>query len=299
MVNVFNAYAKVLKDNGVIADYYSSSSGQDPEAQINEIRNMMAQGYDAILVDAASMTALAPICEEAVDRGVVIVTFDNVVKSDLVYSVEFDPYEMGKLQAEWMLKKIGGKGNLLWIAGIEGAGSTVQRERGVSEILQPHIDSGKVAILSKGYAGWDEAKVSVLVNNMLAAYKDKGINGVINESQGEVAIFNALKENGIDPPKIPFTGEGMNAVARLIVKENCDIYALTSPPSHSAEALRVAVKILNGDDVPRKIVTPVPWFDKSNAAEYYQEGVTDSLIVPWTDEGNTYQIKFEDVVPKS
>jgi ribose transport system substrate-binding protein len=299
MMNVFNAYAKVLQDNGVIGSFYSTSAGQDPEAQVNEMRNIIAQGCDAIIIDAASMTALAPICEEAVDRGIVVVTFDNIVQSDLVYSVEFDPYEMGKRQGEWMLEKIGGKGNLLWIAGVEGSGSTVEHERGTMEVLKPYLDSGDVKILSKGYASWDEAKVSVLINNMLAAYKDQGIDGIINESQGEVAIFNALKENGIDPTKIPFTGEGLNAVARLIVKEGCDIFALTSSPSHVAEALRVAVKVLNGEKVAKQTMIPPPWFDKTNAANYYLDGVADSLIVPWTDEGNTYQIKAEDIIPKN
>ena len=299
MLNVYNAYAQVLKDNGVIGEYYSTSAGQDPEVQVNEMRNIIAQGCDAIIIDAASMTALAPICEEAVDRGIVVVTFDNIVKSDLVYSVEFDPYDMGKRQAEWVLQKIGGKGNLLWVAGAEGSGSTTEHERGSMEILKPYLDSGDVKILSKGYASWDEAKVSVLINNMLAAYKDQGISAIINESQGEVAIFNALKENGIDPRTIPYTGEGLNAVARLIVKEGCDIFALTSSPSHSAEALRVAVKVLNGEKVAKQTMIPAPWFDKSNAADYYLEGVSDSLIIPWTDEGNTYQIKAEDVIPKN
>jgi len=299
MLNVFNAYAQTLKDNGVIGEYYTTSAGQDPEAQINEMRNIIAQGCDAIVIDAASMTALAPICEEAVDRGIVIVTFDNIVKSDLVYSVEFDPYDMGKRQGEWILKKIGGKGNLLWIAGAEGSGSTVEHERGTMEILKPHIDSGAVKILSKGYASWDEAKVAVLINNMLAAYKDQGIDGIINESQGEVAIFNALKENNIDPKTVPYTGEGLNAVARLIVKEGCDIFALTSSPSHSAEALRIAVKVLNGEKVAKQTMIPAPWFDRTNAAEYYLADVPDSLIIPWADDGNTYQIKAEDVIPKN
>lgn len=299
MVNTFNAYAKALKDNGVIAEYYSSSAGQDPEAQINEIRNMISQGFDAILVDAASSTALAPICEEAAERGIAVVTFDNHVESDAVNILTTDQSDMGAKQAEWLIKQIGGKGNILWIAGVEGTTTTTQREKGSMSVLKPYIDKGDITILARDFGRWDEASVSVVINNMLSAYKDKKISGILNEAQGEVAIYNALKEHGIDPSSVPYTGEGMNCVARLIVEENCNIYSLTSPPSHAAEALRVAIKILNGASVPQRIVTPVPMMDKGNAKSMYTPGAPDSLVLPWTDEGNTYRIKFEDVVPET
>jgi ABC-type sugar transport system substrate-binding protein len=166
-------------------------------------------------------------------------------------------------------------------------------------VLKPYIDRGDIKILARDFGRWDEASVSVVINNMLSAYKDQGISAILNEAQGEVAIYNALKEHGFDPSKIPYTGEGMNCVARLIVEENCNIFSLTSPPSHAAEVLRVAVKILNGAKVPQRIVTPVPSMDKSNAASLYMKGESDSIILPWTDEGNTYRIKFEDIVPKT
>jgi hypothetical protein len=83
------------------------------------------------------------------------------------------------------------------------------------------------------------------------------------------------------------------------VDENCNIFSLTSPPSHAAEVLRVAVKILNGVKVPQRIVTPVPMMDRTNAADLYIKGAPDSIILPWTDDGNTYKIKFEDIVPKT
>ena len=48
-VNIFDAYTEDLVEQGVIAEAYSSSAGQDVQAQINEIRNMMSEGYDAIV----------------------------------------------------------------------------------------------------------------------------------------------------------------------------------------------------------------------------------------------------------
>ena len=44
MLNSFNAYCKNLEEQGILSEYYYSSSGTDAEAQINEIRNMISQG---------------------------------------------------------------------------------------------------------------------------------------------------------------------------------------------------------------------------------------------------------------
>ena len=69
-VNIFDAYTADLVEQGVIAEAYSSSAGQDVQAQINEIRNMMSEGYDAIVVIAATETGLTSVLEEAAERGI-------------------------------------------------------------------------------------------------------------------------------------------------------------------------------------------------------------------------------------
>lgn len=297
MVNTFTAYAENLKEAGVISDYYASSSGQDPEAQINEIRNMMSEGYDAIIVDAASSTALIPICEEAIERGIVIATFDCYVECPDAYLVTGDQVEAGRKQAQWIVDQIGGKGNILWVRGTEGTSITNDRVKGATEVLQPYIDKGDIVVLATDYGQWSEAQVSVVINNMLAAYGDQGIDAILNEGQGEVAIYNALKEFGYDPTTMPYTGEVMNCVARLILQEGCNIYGQTSPPSHVAECLNVCVKVLNGEEAQKTTVAPMPEMTKDNAKDLYFEGYSDSLITAYTDEGNTYNLTIDDVLP--
>ena len=269
MVNTFTSYAENLKEAGVISDYYASSSGQDPEAQINEIRNMMSEGYNAIIVDAASPTALIPICEEAIERGIVIATFDCYVECPDAYLVTGDQVEAGRKQAQWIVDQIGGKGNILWVRGTEGTSITNDRVEGSTEVLQPYIDSGDIVVLATDYGQWSEAQVSVVINNMLAAYGDQGIDAILNEGQGEVAIYNALEEFGYDPTEMPFTGEVMNCVARLITEESCNIYGQTSPPSHVAECLNTCIKVLNGEEVDKTTIAPMPEMTLENAADLY------------------------------
>ena len=131
MLKIFEAYAQQKKNAGEISEFYSSSAGNDPQAQINEIRNMMSKGYDAILVDASSPTALVPVLHEAVQRGIVVVAFDNTVESDKVYNVNTDQVQFGRVQAQWLMDQIGGKGNILLIKGIDGISINSDRDQAI------------------------------------------------------------------------------------------------------------------------------------------------------------------------
>jgi ribose transport system substrate-binding protein len=240
MVNIFQAYAKQKKDAGVIADFYSSSSGNDPQAQINEIRNMISKGYNAILVNAASPTALAPVLNEAADRGVTVVAFDNTVDSDKIYNVNTDQVEFGRIQAKWLADKIQGKGNILMIKGVEG--TTVDRDRvkGYQEVLSKYPD---IKVLQEGFGKWDDAATAVEINNMISAQKDKGIAGILNQGGGENAIIEALTQHGINPSSIPITGEMLNGFFRHMKEKNVQGVAVGQPPYLVAEALDVAIKV--------------------------------------------------------
>lgn len=297
MIKCFEATCRQKVESGEISEFYSSSSGNDAQAQINEIRNMISKGYDAILVDAASPTALAPICEEAVSRGIVVASFDNTVDSDKIYNVNCDQVESGRIKAQFIVDQMNGKGNVIIISGIEGTTYSRDHQKGNMEVLQPYIDKGDINLLGIGYGGWDEASVAVEINNMLAAYKSKGIDGIINEGQGEVAIYNALVQNNIDPTTIPMAGEYTNGFLRLIKDEGINGLAVGDPPYMVGTAVEIVLKVLNGETAEKMTWLPAPTADISNAAEHYLEGYSDNIIACWTDEDNSYNYELEEILP--
>ena len=74
------------------------------EAQAASIDALVEQGYDAIILNAASPTALIPSIQRAQEAGIVIVTFDNVVEADGVYRVSTDLAGLSTAWAEWLAK---------------------------------------------------------------------------------------------------------------------------------------------------------------------------------------------------
>ncbi|NOU96338.1 substrate-binding domain-containing protein [Paenibacillus sp. LMG 31456] len=295
MLKVFEAYAQQKKDKGEISEFFASSSGNDPQAQINEIRNMMSKGYDAILVDASSPTALAPVLGEAVDRGIVVVAFDNTVDSNKIYNVNTDQVEFGRVQAKWLMEQMGGKGNILMIKGIEGITIDRDRDKGHREVLAKYPN---VKILQEGFGNYDDATTSVIINNMLSAHKATGIQGILTQGGGENAIVEALKQHKLDPASIPLTGEMLNGLFRHVKESKVKAIAAGQPPYLSAAALDVALKVLKGEKTEKTTIIPLPFDDYKNVDKWYAPGQPDNFYVDWTDPANSYNLKIEQILQK-
>lgn len=295
-VNIFNAYTARLIREGTLSKAYSSSSGNDPTAQINEIRNMIARGCNAIIVNAASPTALVPILEEAVDSGVVIVTFDNTIDSGRVYNVNTDQIEYGRMLARWLVNAIGGKGNILRINGIQG--TTVSRDRGIGfeSVLREYPD---IRVLAQGDGKWDNATTAGVINQMLSDFEDVSIDGILSEGGGESAIYEAMLLHGLNPKRIPMTGEMTNGFLRHMLNDGVNGYAVGQPPYMVAAAVDVAIAVLDGQKISMMTTIEIPSATSQQAKDYYFPDQSDSFMVAYTNIGNTYRLNINDIAPKN
>lgn len=111
MEQEFVSEAEKLKSEGVVSEYYITNSNEDINKQISDMQDLITKKVDAIVITAASPTALAPVVEEATEAGIKVVSFDNVVDTDeQVATVGIDETEFGRIGAEWLAEKLDGKG---------------------------------------------------------------------------------------------------------------------------------------------------------------------------------------------
>ena len=57
----------------------STMRAPDVTAQIAAIRNMINRGFDVIIINPNSQTALNPVIEEAVEQGIIVIVVDQEV----------------------------------------------------------------------------------------------------------------------------------------------------------------------------------------------------------------------------
>lgn len=293
MVNSFNGYCKWLQEQGIIEEYYSSSCGNDSDAQINEISNMISSGYDLIVIDAASPTALIPICEEAVERGVTIVSFDSMIDDDRFYSVSMDQYEFGYQQGKYIAEALGGKGNLINIRGVEGTTNDNARTQGI----QDAIAGTDIEIVAELWGGWDDATTASVLLDSLSSLKGTEIDAII-QAGGENGVFEALDKSGIPLTDVVIGGDSVNGFFGKMVEENLDGVGCGCPPFLSASAVQMGLQILagtyEGSGTYRNLALPVIY--PETAADYYNPDLPANFNAAYTDQNNTYHLVASEVV---
>ena len=74
--NSWKAVADQAVKDGVIKEQKIITGNDDPAQQITQLQNLVLEGYNAIVIDAASPTALNGGIKEACDAGIVVVVYD-------------------------------------------------------------------------------------------------------------------------------------------------------------------------------------------------------------------------------
>src|SRR6202007_411580 len=121
MLKSYDAVTKKAVADGVVgaADVFTTAENQGTE-QAAQVQNLILQGYDAIVINAASPDALNGPIKQACDAGIVVVSFDGIVTEPCAYRVVVDFKDMGKQEVEQMAKFQPKGGNLLEIRGLAG-----------------------------------------------------------------------------------------------------------------------------------------------------------------------------------
>src|ERR1700748_649592 len=104
---------KAVADHVIAAADIFTTADKEVPTQAAQIQNLILQGYNAIVINAASPTALNGAIKQACDAGVVVVSFDGTVTAPCAYRVVVDYKALGADEITQMAKLQPKGGNLL------------------------------------------------------------------------------------------------------------------------------------------------------------------------------------------
>jgi ribose transport system substrate-binding protein len=113
----------------------AGAGGADVNSQIEQMQQMIASGYDAIITFPISPTALDPVIKQACDRGVIVIAYDGAVTEPCAYNVHINQFAAGKFTAQWLVKALHGKGNIVEANGVAGTSVDTLRRAGAASVL--------------------------------------------------------------------------------------------------------------------------------------------------------------------
>ena len=209
------------------------------EAQINSLNNIIREKPAAILIDASSADGLNPTIKKACDAGIVVVSFDQTVTADCAYKMHSDFDVMANNQAEWVATMLGGKGKILMDDGLAGTPISQHFVKNFTDIFKKYPGIEIVGHFNSNYApGPEQQGVAAL----LAAHPQ--VDAILSQGYGTGAM-KALQD--ADRPLVPIVAAAFNGTGVACVQtKGAKCWLGSNPPSLSAEAIKLAVDVLDG-----------------------------------------------------
>ena len=131
--------------SGKVSKVILANRNGGPSEQIADLRNLISAGANVIIINPSDRKALDPVIKQATDRGIVVVAVDQSVDAPSAYILTNDQNAYGQVGAEALFKKLGGKGNVVELRGIDGVPADADRHEGFTEALKKYPDIKVVA----------------------------------------------------------------------------------------------------------------------------------------------------------
>jgi len=223
------------------------NSENTAEAQNAVLENLIAEGVDAILLDAVSDTSASDVVKKACDNGVVVVTFDITDKADAPceYRIDFDFKTYTTVVGRWVGRKLGCKGNVVIDKGLTGVSIAQDMFDGYSAGLQQECGDG-IKVVATYYGEFGPGPQAQAVPGILAA--NPQIDGWFADTTPSV-VFKAFEDAGRKPP-VMGTGYG-NPDAVMCIEKGYDCAMNATSWGPAIGAMETAYKVFHGQPVER------------------------------------------------
>lgn len=255
--------------SGQVSEVVEFHQNSDAAGQAESIRNFIAAGVNAILVNPADAAALDEAIKEATDAGIVVVSMDQAVTAPTAYSITNDHTEYARLGADWLFNHLG-SGDVYYMRGFAGAPADNDRDAGFQAALANYPD---INIVQEDATGWDFDEGKRLMLEFLSS--GLPVDGVWT-SGIDFVIPEAFLESEV--PIVPIVGADSAAFVRQLAGpdaiEGFQGAFVTNPASIGGAGLALALRVLNGE------LPPVP-ADAESAVVH----ITPVLYENVTEEG--------------
>jgi ribose transport system substrate-binding protein len=212
----------------------------------------------------------------------VVVAVDQAVTAPEAYVVTNDQVAYGRLGAEWLAEKLGGKGNIVEMRGISGVPADDDRHQGFMEVIEQNPG---MKVVKETFTDWSFAPAGKQANDILNsntpvdAFWTSGIDYV---------VVDALKKAGQED--VPVIGTDNNKFLEQL-QDGAPGAAVTNPATIGGVGTAIALQALNGENPEKQTtLTPEVWdmeTSKDTIAEFYDPKLpptysTQMIIEPYT-----------------
>lgn len=252
--------ATYLYDNVVLRVV---SADDDDKQQMRQINAFIDEDVDLLIVSPNQMNTVTPAIDRAYDCGIPVVLFDRKTDSGKYTAfVGADNEKIGRTIGEYIATRLGGKGTVVEIRGLEGSSPAIERHNGFVAAISKHPG---IQLLASESGNWlqqsgDSVAARMFANGIVPDYvfgqNDRMAHGAWQAAR-RLGLEKRMLFVGIDA--LPGKGGGIELV-RDGVLDASYIY-----PTRGDIVMQQALNILEGRPYGRDYYMKAALVTKDNA----------------------------------
>ncbi len=226
-------------------------ANEDQTRQVNGIQDLITAKVDALLISPIDVKGAQVAYEAAKKANIPAISVARFLnKPDLEATmVSIDSVVDGRNTAEWIAKKLNGKGRIAMLKGPAGASFAMDLEKGFKEIMAKYPDMKIVAEVNSPLTKADGLKQA---ENFLTANPQLDAIFAANDELALGAVQAAESAGRRD--KLIITGyNGVPAALDAIKAGKLNMTTFLGAQSWGALAMQTTVDVLNGKPVAKQV----------------------------------------------
>ena len=260
------AEAKARQLGGKDVTFSAVSSAYDLNVQMNQMEDFIASKVDLIILNAADSKGIAPAVKKARAAGITVVAVDVAAEGGVDATVMSDNVQAGRLAAEFLVKKLGGKGRVVIING-PPVSAVIDRVTGADQVFK--ANPGIQVVSRDQNAGGNRMGGMNAMTDLLTAHPQLDAVFAINDP---TALGAALAIRQARRANVFVVGVDGAPDAEKALKDSKNALLATSaqdPFAMAAKAVEIGFEIRQGRKPATPLtLIPVTLVTRENVAQY-------------------------------
>ena len=203
MDRLMNVLLPEYRKAGLVDNVIVTQSDLNDSTQIQQIRQLVDQGVDAIIICCSNPVALNRAVDYAYKKGVLVLNWSGYLTSHNSLNTSANYTDGGYQVAKALIQEVGGKGNFLLVSGIPGAASSESFDNGARKALAEFPDAKLIGQIA---GKWTDQIAQTEVQRFLAT-NSTPIDGIITQGAQENGVLKAVLQSGRKVMPMSQTGE--------------------------------------------------------------------------------------------
>lgn len=269
LVKVHDAIQQQARAMGDVEVQFEDAQG-DVGRQMSQVQNFIAQGVDAIIINAADTSATRGMTKMVTQAGIPLVyvnlgpSLDEKLPPKVAVVVS-DHVVSGRLEMEGLAKCMHDKGSIAIMLGELASNATQERTTGNKAVIAKHP---AIKVVQEQSANYQRNQAIDLMSNWITNGEKIDAVAANNDEMAIGAIY-AMQQAGISPKSVCIGGIDATPDALVEMKKgNLAVTVFQDATGQGKGAVEAAVKLARGEPVEPFVLIPYELVTPENMQSY-------------------------------